>query len=482
MKKLLAIILALLTLTSTACAETLRLYQMDVTDDFKAAHPDVEIITHRSGEQRISYNGMELNNALLSGGFPWDVFETYTMYTDLQLLYQKGYLLDLSSSEIISDFVARLYPDIAAQCMYDGKIYGVPLYIGYKELPMMVWHEMWEDAGYTQADLPQTFGEYLDFIDAWLDRREDEPDLTLNVVADYTPYQYSIHSYPGLLVDDLLDNYMLQHLYAGDTLRFDDPDLIPLLEKAKTVGERIFTYEPTKTDYNSNYGLFMGAGHELEYAELKEWQVDLRIHEDQPTLMNFFLTIGGIYAGTEHPELAIAALEDHLLNWMEEDVHQEHIARMCMDGEPVRNPQFESQMRLSQNIIEMCERRLAGDDTPYTDYVDMTDLDYYQGSVARLAAELPEMKDADVRDKLAIQQEGMERYKQYEYVLSPENLAVWQQYAQHLYFPGPNVFTTDEGYENFRSLKSQFVNGLIDARQLVNELDRIAWMMEMENQ
>ena len=482
MKKLFALILALLTMTSTACAETLRLYDISPRDDFTVAHPDVEIITSYDENQSVHFDGMELNNALLSGGFQWDVFSAKTMYTNLQLLYQKGYLLDLSSSEIISDFVSRLYPDIAAQCVYDGKIFGVPLYLGYKDLPMMVWHEKWEDAGYTQADLPQTFGEYLDFIDAWLDRREDDPNLTLNVIADYQPFEYNIHSYPKLLVDELLDHYMLQHLYAGDTLRFDDPDLIPLLEKAKAVGERIFTYEPTKTDNNSNYGLFTGAGNELEYAKLKEWQVNLRIHEDQPTLMNFFLTIGGVYAGTEHPELAIAALEDHLLNWMEKDVTQRHIARMCIDGEPVRNPSYESEMRLSQNIIDMCEHRLAGDNTPYTEYVDMTDLDYYRDMIARLATELPDMKEADVRDKLENQRNGMERYKQYEYEFSPENLAAWQEYAQHLYFPGPNVFTTDEGYENFKSLKSQFVDGLIDARQLVSELDRIAWMMEMENQ
>lgn len=487
MKKLFAFILALLTLTSTACGETLRLYDISLSDDFKAAHPDVEIVTNYGGEESFWYSGMELNNALLSGGFQWDAFEVYTKYIDLPTLYEKGYLLDLSGSEIIRDAVSRLHPDIAAMCMYDGHIFGVPTYIGYEgEYPKTVWPEKWEEAGYTQEDIPQTFGEYLDFIDAWLDRREDDPDQTLNVFAQFQPFTYDIHSYSGRLVDELLDSYIDQTLYAGKTLRFDDPDLIPLLEKAKTVGERIFIYEPTKTDDNSNYGLFGGAIHELEYSQLAEWQADLRIHEDQPTILRFFLDIAGVYAGTKNPELAISAVENYVQETLNDEVYEfrrAHVEMLFTDGQPVRNPHYERVQRLSQNYIDMCERKLSGDNTLYTEYIDMTDLDEYWGNISRFAAELKTMSEADIRDEISRRQEDMAWYKQrHEYAFSPENLAAWQEYAQHLYFPGPNVFTTDEGYENFKSLKSQFVNGLIDARQLVSELDRIAWMMEMENQ
>lgn len=488
MKKLLATILALLTLTSTACAETLRLYYITPGDDFKAAHPDVEIISNFDENLRFFFSGMDLNNALLSGGFEWDAFEADSSNTNLQLLYEKGYLLDLSGSEVIRNVISRLHPDIAALCMHDGHIYGVPTYITYwGEHPKTVWPDMWLEAGYTQDDIPQTFGAYLDFIDAWLDRREEDPDLTLNVFADFTPFEYDIHSYSGTLVNELLDSYIAQTLYAGKTLRFDDPDLVSLLEKAKAVGERIFIYEPTKTDNNSSRGLFGGAViGEFDYSRLAEWQADLRIHEDQPTILRFNLNVVGIYAGTKNPELAIAAVEDYVQQAIHEEVYDRrraHIELLFTDGQPVRNAVYERNQRLSQNYIDMCERKLSGDETPYTEYIDMTDLDEYWGNISRFAGELKTMAEPDIRDRIIEEQEDMARYQQqYEYVLSPENLAAWQQYAQHLYFPGPNVFTTDEGYENFRSLKGQFVNGLIDARQLVKELDRIAWMMEMENQ
>ena len=481
MKKLFALLLALLTLTSTACAETLRLYDVFVSDSFKADHSDITFFSNHDDNVRFFYYGvMELHNALLAGTFDWDVFKTFTHETNLRLLMEKGYLLDLSSSEIISDFVSHLYPDIAAQCMVDGKIYAVPTEIWEHSSPKLVWPDMWLEAGYTEADVPQTFSEYLDFIDAWLDRREDDPSLTLNVFADFTPFQYDIHSYSGRLVDELLDSHIAQLLYAGQPLSFSDPDLIPLLEKAKAVGERIFRYEPTKTDSNSNYGLFNYTS--LALHERAPWQVNLRIHEDQPLLQSYFLPMTAVYAGASDPELAIAAVEDSLFFYFSEDSYLTHMASLRVDGQPVRNSDYEPYQRLKQNYIDMCERRLAGDDTPYTEYIDMTDLDYYWDNVNRFAAELKTMSEADIRDEISRRQEDMEWYKRYEYAFSPESLAVWQQQAQHLYFPGPNIFTTDEGYENFKSLKSQFVDGLIDAQQLVSELDRIAWMMEMENQ
>ena len=487
MRKLFAILLCLMTLTSAACAETLRLFDVSPTDAFRASHPDVQIITNRDANLRLFYYGMELNNQLLSGSFQWDAFKVSSAYANLLLLYQKGYLLDLSDSEIIRDVVSRLHPDIAALCTYDGHIYSVPTHIMYQGgFPKTVWPEKWLEAGYTRKDIPQTFGEYLDFIDAWLDRREDDPNLTLNVFAQYEPTDYNIHSYSGRLVDELLDSYIDQTLYAGKPLRFDDPELIPLLDKAKAVGERVFRFEPIKTDSNSNYGLFGGAIGELEYSQLEAWQVNLRIHEDQPTVMRFLLQVSGVYAGTANPELAIAAVEDDLLDTIHDErssIHHAEIEMMFKDAQPVRNEVYDRVQRLSQNQIDMCEHWLNGDDTPYAEYVDMTDLDSHWNSLARFAEELKTMKEADIRDEMARIQEEMAAYQRdYEYTFAPEDLAAWKQYAQHLYFPGPNIFTTNEGYENFKKLKSQFVDGLIDARQLVSELDRIAWMMEMENQ
>ena len=481
MKKLFALLLALLTLTGAASAETLRLYQVVPADDFPSQHPGVTLYTNYADDVRFFYGVMELHNALLAGTFDWDVFETFTHETDLRLLMEKGYLLDLSGSEIVRDYVARLYPDIAAQCVLDGKIYAVPMDGIWDESgPKLVWPEKWQEAGYTEADIPQTFGAYLDFIDAWLDRREDDPGLTLNVFADFTPFVYDIHSYSGRLVDELLDSHIAQLVYAGQPLSFSDPDLIPLLEKAKAVGERIFRFEPTKTDSNSNFGLFGYSN--MSFEEQARWQANLRIHEDQPLLQSYFLPMTAVYAGTSNPELAIAAVESSLLRYLSEEVHQARIAMMRTDAQPVLNPNYEPQQRLKQNYIDMCERRLAGDDTPYTEYIDMTGLDEYWGNMSYFAGELKTMSEADIRDEIARRREDMAWYKRYEYSVSPEFLAAWRQHAQHLYFPGPNIFTADEGYENFKSLKKQFVDGLISARQLANELDRIAWMMEMENQ
>ena len=138
MKKLFALILALLTMTSTACAETLRLYLTRAPEAFTNAHPEVKIVHQDNERDPGYYTTAEFSGPMMTREFNWDVFPIYVDRADAHLLMKKGYLLDLSDSDIIREAVARMHPAIAEQCMLDGKIYAVPEYFRESDNILMV--------------------------------------------------------------------------------------------------------------------------------------------------------------------------------------------------------------------------------------------------------------------------------------------------------------------------------------------------------
>ncbi len=71
----------------------------------------------------------------------------------------------------------------------------------------------------------------------------------------------------------------------------------------------------------------------------------------------------------------------------------------------------------------------------------------------------------------------------YKYQYSPEQHESYNAHVNDLYFAKPHVFTPGtDGYKNLRSLVDRFAAGLLPATQLLNELENLAWMLEMENQ
>lgn len=478
MKKFFVMLLALMMLTATASAETLRLYLARAPETFTAAHPEVEIVHQDNERDPEYYTTAEFSGPMMTREFNWDVFCLFAEKADAHLLMEKGYLLDLSGSEVIRDAVARMHPAIAEQCMLDGKIYAVPEYFRESDHILMVNMDCWEEAGYTQADIPQSFPAFLDFIEAYVTRRENDPDLTINVLGVLDDYMYGPSTYPTWLVTTLLDSYMDQVNEAGEALRFNDPELESLLERVMAVSKRIYALEPSKSSERIEPGLF-GVTGGIDWSDLRQARVDLRIREDQPSLFTGYLTLTAVSAMTQNPELAIELVEDALL-----EMWRDAAVLVYADAEPILNPSYEDNRREAQNMLALIAHVLAGDDTPYTEYFDM-DFDdpsnwggNYPAVVANYYDENRAFDILEMKDYFERMLENTPRY-----IMSPEDLAAYKEFAQGLSISGPSVFdTTSNSYSNFWKLIRQLTDGLISAHEFCQEADRIAWMMEMENQ
>ena len=489
MKKCLVMLLSCLMLLSSARAETVLRGPQYIPEAFKAAHPEVTVI-------RGSYmSGETLLNRLITRSLDQDVFRMDSDDIDIADVIDKGFCLDLSGNEAIRDAVSRMHPAISGMVMRDGAIYGVP-YDAYFGYAMVCDEAVWTELGYTAADVPKTFPALLDFLESWIIRQETN-NLNVCVKNSWDNDLYNGHTYAHWLVSMLLDSWINQQTYAGQPMNFSDPELVALLERAKRVGENIYRYcEPSKS---SSGGIGVALFQDLmlrsgnSWAELDDWMVDPRITADQPTIIPGSLDVMAVYAGTAEPEMA-AELALSALAQLEVDaaIDDNGMGFLFADAEPMPNLRQQSNIRHWRNLIALAEHRLAGDSTPITEYLELTDEDYVSEKTyedasrmtdyIHTAAEMADMLDWEVQDWLDRWQGYLAESLDNAWSFSPEALAAYKAFARTMRFPTEAAFRSgNDNLTNYESLINQYVEGVLSAGQLASQLDRIAQMVELEN-
>ena len=490
MKRFLAMLFVLLIVTSAACAEELiACYWGDSRDAdaaFLAAHPGV-----RLGQSRMEvypFTASEMAGKMLTREFDYDVFFVETACHLPQDVIDKGYALDLSGSEIIREAVARLHPTIRSWVEQDGHIYGFPYSVEFKPTPMICNPEAWEALGYTEDDIPQSFPEFLDFLDAWVARQRQDFRSDYWVFNSMDVTAYTASWYTNKLASMLIDNYVLQKQFAEERLTFDEPELLMLMKRVQETGAAIYSIEQVKEESLGRVmtALFTREGfglHGITTQEQERWYVPLRLNREQPAVVTGTLDIAMVYAGTDKPELAIDYIESIIQNNTFDGVKWDD-AMLYVDGQPIINEKQAEDIRRWSNLIALGEHRLAGDQSPITEYLDLTDATEQRiADYAHTAQYLWERSEEQAQKDIDDWQWYLDEANRKEYLFSPESLAAWQRFVQTMYFPGPSPLSPDtEGGWNVTLLIRQFAAGTISAEQLLRDVARIEWMMEMENQ
>ena len=403
-------------------------------------HPDLTVTADLSRY----YTNSDLVGAFLTGEFPYDVFTMDTSTFNLEKLFDKGYCVDLSGSEVIREAVEQMHPAIQRLVTLNGAIYGLPssariAYLRYNP-------EAWEQAGLSEADVPDSFPAYLDFLDAWLERLEDDPNNTFSVHGYFDESLYTEATYTELLTKQLIAEHTQQSSYAGVSLRFNAPDFLSLLRRCEITGRRLYALDP------GPYGkalLFETSSFITNLDEL----VPLRLTPEQPMLLGATLHLALIYAGSQHQENAIEYLED-CLRVMPDNAW----ATLARDHGPVVNDDYEQTVALWQERVDAARAQLE----------TVSEAGHFE---AEDALETLEFILADVAAP------------ENRYTITEEQMALYQAYGDKLYFQPPSVFQADsEQASNLRSLISQFAYGRIPAEMLVKRLNELAIMLENEMQ
>ena len=120
LRKTLALAAVLLLLPCAALGDTLQVDYQCLNEEAEAAflteHPGASV---EYGQFGFINTVNDLNTLLLTGQMKYDIFCETNVYTDYRQTMERGYCLDLSSSEVIRWAVACMYPAIARQLTVD---------------------------------------------------------------------------------------------------------------------------------------------------------------------------------------------------------------------------------------------------------------------------------------------------------------------------------------------------------------------------
>lgn len=450
MRKTLLIIIAVFFLmtTGTACADTIVSYGGTLQyepgyQQFLAEHPGTAI----EWPSQVFSTRAEFTNALLTGTYTCDMFIWRTNQVDWQLLMEKGYCYDLSQSAVLMEAVQRMHPRIAEQAMRDGKLFAIPYAVGFSYLQAV--ENTWLEAGYTLEDVPKSFPAFLDFLETWCDRIEAGEISGIRVIGGWDAGSYTNASYVEWLTKLLVDEAILQMQYAGDDLRFDDPQLRTLLGRCCEIGQRLYALEP-KADCAAL----------LELSARNVWPKDsnrivfLRLDETQPLLINASLDMWAVFSDASNPEICIDLLECIATDTDETDNASDLL--LFANAEPRINPEYVSGVATWEGKLSEVDSQL-------------------QDSSLSIASRM-ELEEA--REKyLSL----LERQEEIKWVMDADQLADYQAHADGLFFAAPGVFTdVSEGYDMLASLYKRFASQSITENAFLNELDRIAQMLTEE--
>ncbi len=461
MKKNIHLIVAILTLglfilLPGANAETsLKLNMVSAPDSFRTANPDV-VITNDS--HYYATTG-EMTSEMLLGTFNADAFWLYSSGIDYRSIMEKGYCLDLSGSEIIQNAIQNLYPVYANQCMKDGKIYAVPT--GGQLDYWLINTDMLAEADMGDMEIPDTFPEFLDFVEVWNAHLEDDPgDIALCAMVFWDESDFNrVGGYTYYLVEYLLENHILQKSFAGEPLRFNEPAVVEMLKRCYQVGHELDLNDPA---YNTNKSI-LGQGSGRFMAKDGSSFLCLRLNEDQPKLIEASLDLVAVNARTEHPELCIEMLEDVVQNNdLTDELLQKKRAFLYQNVDLVPSGRHDRNVATCQRFLDEVKKALTNENLSATDRYELEE-------------EL-KWREEDLQEAIASEDD--------KWVVTQEQLDIYRSYTDYLYVPMPGVFNANgaEQAKVFEQLKARFVAGQMTAEELVAELDRIAQMIEMEGE
>ena len=239
---------------------------------------------------------------------------------DLQMvLSQPELLYDLSGSGIIREYVGRMMP--WAQELVtapDGSIRALPMSGSVR--CFSVRRDGWAAAGFTEADIPQSYEELLAFLEGWCDRLEQNPNQPA-CVCDLTYWNTGTAScnHGDWLRELLLTSHALQCHYAGQPLRFDTPEFVEAARRTREVAQRLYRLEPRGSRaeklpvlFHNSLNMGRPGNDDLDY-ELS-CAVPMRLTCDQPPLMLVQTHVLVIPADAPQPELALRFLENRVQN------------------------------------------------------------------------------------------------------------------------------------------------------------------------
>lgn len=372
-------------------------------------------------------------------------------------LMEKGYCVDLSGSEVIAAYVARMYPGIRDAFCRDGGIWAIPFITGFDFRFALGYNpRVLEMIGLTEADLPRDFMEWMAFLEAWADSPVlEENNMDLVRASLYGDLR-------ELLLMTMLEQQAMDCDRRGLPPTFTSEaftallnkleELTPLLDALDAASRQNAPYrewdDTGSALFITDYQLFTGDGNSLMNGGCKLWSIGLE--PDSPAAYPLRLTLLFVNAQTEKEEIAVALLE-----------------RLLADLDDA------TRLALFPDENEGVEMEY------YRDY-----LAQYEAETQPLAQQLALCDDPLKRQELTermdeITAKWAETLK-YRYDISPESIAEYRAIGERV-VPYSNLVQVIRGTDSLQSAYSRYLDGQSGTAEFIGTLERVLRYMESEN-
>ncbi|MBR2823345.1 MAG: hypothetical protein IKE24_06655 [Clostridia bacterium] len=366
-------------------------------------------------------------------------------------IYNRGFMGSLEGSEKIRNLIGQMYPFIQEACQKDGQLVAIPISMygdafGYHK-------EAWSKLGYTDADLPRTWDQYMDLLETLPDKLEG---------TEYRLFELWLtkQGFRGALMSAIIRKYALTR--PDDN--FNTPVLQRLLERASKLdldGLGLIDDEEEEdiferyTELGGEKPAVLITGFEVPITNYRqEYQtLPLAFEEDEEPVLTVSLGVAFLNPYSKHPEEATAYLETML-----ENLDTSTAYSFCPDrNEPQRYPDHEEQKK---NISRWADE-------------------------ARKSLE--ETEDEETREQLERSLEAIEKelaeFDEKNWMISPDAIANYRSRAPLIRMDSYDFWSMLYGGENgetFGTLWSGFLEGQKSVQDVLTYMDQKIRMMRME--
>lgn len=423
-------------------------FRDDTMAGFMNAHPDIPIVLADVN----SFSADQLAQSMVSGNDAADIYSLSLSYGSFDQLRQKGYCVDLSSSEVLLNAVKQMNPDFTASFYQDGKLYAFPesasaISFGYSPSAL-------EKIGLTEDDLPKTFLEFIDFAVMWIEDYADEyPDLSL------FEYNYDVRN---MFIGVIISRYVAYTATTGENLNFDTPLMHKLLNKLDSALPKLKELNPEDENQGFGMGFVTTSGGETtslftESMDLTPQQYTwgdykpllLPLDEGMEPAETLILQVYLVNPNSECQREAITFLE-YLAEHMDETTK---IALYPDENTPVEDPHMARYLADAQKQLED----------------------------AKASKETAD--DADKRnwdDTISMYEDNIAYYESNLYFVSADAIAQYRSIEPYLHVYTNSLYaslSTDGA-----KLLQRYLDNEINSDQFIKEFNRIIRMIQLENQ
>ena len=416
-------------------------------EDFSIANPDVtfsfidvfpknnaDLVIHMMGEENAA-----------------DVYSLSLRNYNLDSLYDKGYFADLQDNGIIKSSVSAMYPYIKDALMRDGKVIALPFSI--RNNVNSYNPRAFEAVGFTEKDVPKTYGELLDFMITWNDKyAEQYPSMSL------FGYDADPKVYKRIVAKSIVQEYAYACQRKGELVKYDTPEMKDLLEKLMDVDFSIIkalTPESTVNDYSTLddwpkqlFQIWGGASTETGYTDFFTYMPLGLFEGEEPVVL---------------VEIDALLINPYTQNY---DTAQKFVEFMAANQSGT----------LRANLM-------PGENEPIRD--PNLDLDWYEKEISDTEKALKEAKEEDkrnIQDRLDLLQREYDQQKRFEWLSTEKSIAAFRALDSYFMLQIPDtIFSLNTNKDLVDLFYNRFLDGQISVDQLLKELDKKLRMIELED-